>query len=496
MNDSAAPVSAAPAPRVLLSAHPEFGPRRVYAFGAALGCVAGLDFVAAILIAMGGVHIQHGLGASPEDFLWALTAYAVAAVVANLVLVQLAGRVSYRRFTLASLVLFGLGAAACALAGSLPALVAARALQGLGGGGLFAASRILAQFSSQPQERISLFWGFGLANFAMLALAPVLSGWLSGHFGWRALFALQAALVLPLLPLVRQLYPRREARSWPAVGRLDWAGVLAFALGALLAVHALEHLRFLSLVRLPALAAYLVVGLGLMAVMLHRFRRHPDPWLDPRRLGSRRYLAGLGFYALFYLVTGYWNFLAPSFLLHGLGFELATVGALLSAGALVTLGAVVVFHLVLPRIARKRRYIGLGYLTLAAAFLLLAQAARPGATPAAVLPALLLHGATPVLVLLQVAIMTFVDMPAEDFAHAYAFKSIVREIVNALGTGLAVLQLQHAARALQHGAAAGEALGAGLDPLAVTLAAGGILHGMAALCVLVAVLAVLQRALR
>lgn len=487
---------------VLLSAHPDFRPLRVYAFGATLGLVAGLDFVAAILIAMAGVQVQSGLGIAPRDFLWALTGYAVAAVVANLVLVQLAGRVSYRRFTLASLVVFILGALACAAAESLPALAAARALQGLGGGGLFAAARILAQFSSQPQERLSLFWGFGLANFALVALAPWLAGWLVAHHGWHTLFLLQAALAVPLLPLVALVYPRVERLPRRPLGQLDWPGVLAFAAGALLLVHALEHLRYLTLAEVPALAGYGTAGLALIALAMRRFARHPDPWLDPRRLTSRRYLMGLAFYGLFYLVTGYWNFLVPAFLVEGLGFGLPAVGGLLSLGALVTLGAVVVFHLSLPHVMRKRRYIACGYVGLALAFVLMAQAARPGASASAVLPAILLQGAMPVLALLQVAMMTFVEMPAEDFAHAYAFKNIVREIVNALGTGLAVLQLHHAAAAAEAAMRAATpqalvpALGDVVRQAAVSVAAGQILLGLAAGCLLVAVIAVVQRTLK
>lgn len=498
VSEQTARVGASGVRGVLLSAHPEFGAFRVYAFGAVLGLVAGLDFVATILIAMAGVQVQGGLGVAPRDFLWALTSYAVAAVVANLVLVQLAGRISYRRFTLVSLALFVLGSVACAMADTLLQLSLARAVQGLGGGGLFAASRILAQYSSQPQERLSLFWGFGLANFALVALSPWLAGWLISHHGWNMLFLLQAGFALPMLPLVLWLYPRVEHRPARSIGRLDWPGVLAFAAGALLLLHALEHLRFMTLSDLPALLLYAVAGSILIAVMMRRFRRHPDPWLDPGRLLSRRYLVGLGFYALFYLISGYWNFLIPAFLVQGLGFDLAKVGGLLSLGAAVTLFAVVVFHLLLPRLMRKRRYIALGYVGLAAAFVLMSLAARPGAGAAAVLPAILLQGAMPVLVLLQVAMMTFVDMPTEDFAHAYAFKNIVREIVNALGTGVAVLQFHQGTQLAQSALkqSAPEVGAPLLHQVAVTQATGEILLGMAAVCVVVAIVALVQRTLR
>lgn len=485
---SASPSSSvAPAPHApLLAAYPHLRAWRVYAFGAVLGLVASLDIVGAILIAMAGPRVQQGLGAGPREFLWAFTAYAAAAVVANLVLVQLAGRVSYRRFTLASLVVFTAGALGCAAASTLPELALARLVQGLGGGGLFAAARILAQYASQPRERLSLFWGFGLANFTLVALAPWLTAVLVTRHGWPLLFLLQAGLAVALLPLVLWLYPRTEPLPPRPMGRLDWPGVAAFAAGALLLVHALEQLRYATRAQGPMLAVYAVAGLALLAVVMHRFSRHPDPWLDPRRLASRRYLAGLVFYGVFYLVSGAWNYAVPAFLVEGLDYTLAEAGALLSLGGVVTLASVVAFHLALPRLMRKRRYIALGYVGLAASFALMALAARPDGSAALVPAAVLLQGAMPVLALLQVAMMTFVEMPTEDFAHAYAFKSIVREIVNALGAGLTVLQLHHG----------GEAAGAALQGLALRSAAGELLAGLALACLLVAAIAPAQRALK
>ena len=502
----------------LLSAHPQWAAWRVYAFGAVLGLVASLDIVGAVLIAMAGTQVQLGLHAEARDFLWAFTAYAAAAVVANLVLVRAAGRISYRGFTLASLAVFAAGSLACAASPSLAPLVAARALQGLGGGGLFAAARILAQYSSQPRERLSLFWGFGLANFTLVALAPWVTATLIAQHGWPLLFLLQAGLAVLLLPLVWLLFPRREAAvprgagaqadtatgtgtvaATGPMGALDWPGVAAFALGALLLVHALEQLRHLAPAQGPLLAGYVLAGLALLAAALRRFHRHPDPWLDPRRLASRRYLAGLAFYGIFYLVSGAWNYVVPALLVQGLHMPLPRAGALLSLGGAVSVAAVVVFHLSLPRVMRKRRYIALGYVGLAASFALMAQAAHSaGAAPAWALSALLLQGAMPVLALLQVAMMTFVEMPTEDFAHAYAFKSIVREIVNALGAGLTVLQLQHGSEAALVALETSSPALASADAQALALraAAGDLLGALALVCLLVAAVAVAQRALK
>ena len=93
----------------LLSQHPELSAVRVYMIGLALGCSTGVDFWASAMMGVAGTHIRGGVHASPEDFLWTLTSYAAAAVVANLMLRRLAHDISYRGFTMAGLVIAAAG---------------------------------------------------------------------------------------------------------------------------------------------------------------------------------------------------------------------------------------------------------------------------------------------------------------------------------------------------------------------------------------------------
>ena len=67
--------------RASLRAFPHFSSARVHAFGLALGLSTGLDFVSSQMMAVAGQHIQGGVHADPQAYLYAVTAYAVAAVV-------------------------------------------------------------------------------------------------------------------------------------------------------------------------------------------------------------------------------------------------------------------------------------------------------------------------------------------------------------------------------------------------------------------------------
>lgn len=144
----------------MLGKHPDLSAAQVYLFAFTLGCTTGVDFVASSMMGVAGTHIRGGIHASPEDFLWSLTSYAAAATVANLVLRRIAQDISYRGFTLLGLLIATVGAALCAVCNTPLELSLARAVQGLGAGGLFTASRIIIQLAAAREERRPLFLGF------------------------------------------------------------------------------------------------------------------------------------------------------------------------------------------------------------------------------------------------------------------------------------------------------------------------------------------------
>ncbi|KAF0812305.1 putative multidrug resistance protein EmrY [Andreprevotia sp. IGB-42] len=432
-----------PARPPLLASHPEMSGAHVYLFGLLAGLVTGVDFIAGAMIGIAGSHIRGGVHASPEEYLWAISGYAAAAVIANLIIGRIAHRISYRSYTLASLALFALGAVACAMSGNIDQLVAARIVQGLGGGGLFTAARVIVQLVSQPRERLALFWGFGIGANGLMALAPWVSAELVMRDGWNSVFLLQAAIAAALLPLVYFIYPRR-ANPPPdrTMGHLDWPAMLAFGFGTLLLLHGLQDLRYLRPGGVAGLLPWMLAGAAVVLFIAVRLHRHPDPWLDVRRLGSRRYLVGLAFYGLFYLINGGWSFLMASFLQEGMGFDFSTTGLLMTLGGGITLAATVVHTWQFPRVFGKRRVIACGFAVLAIAALWLSHMAMPGASVTVLLPAILLQGSTFVLIMVQVASMTYSDFDGADFAHAYQLKNILRELAGALGLGITSLLLQ------------------------------------------------------
>src|SRR5215510_35536 len=166
---------------------------------------------------------------------WILNAYTIVFAAALVPAGRLADRFGRRRFFFIGLLVFLGASAVCGAAGSVGVLVAARAVQALGGAMLVPASLglLLPEFPLERRATATALWG---ATGAVAAAAgPSLGGVLVDWQGWRAVFYVNLLIGLPaLLPARRLLHESREPRThFPdAIGAvLLGAGVGALALG-------------------------------------------------------------------------------------------------------------------------------------------------------------------------------------------------------------------------------------------------------------------------
>lgn len=489
-----------------------FGHRRRKVLGLTAGLIAGVDFLSISTVNFADTSISEGLGVPADAFLWVLTAYAAAGALMILLVERLTRMLHFRTLLLSGLALFVAGSLAAGFSQTLPQLVLARVVQGLGGGPLMTCARLLLQVSVPADGRRKQLSGFMLGIFIAAAPGPWLSAWLMQQGDWHALFFLLALFGSVVLLLTYLIVPG-GAHVSRDIGHLDLWSALALCLATMLWLHTLQDLRY----QRPdgALALHIGLAVGLFAVLWWRLRRHPDPWFDLNKLTSRRYLTGLLFYTLYYLVNGAVSILLPLYLLTGEGFNLETSGRLLSLAGLCTVLALPLYFRVARFLPDRRLVVATGFAMMALLMWLLGTAAT-GETPAtALLPLIVLKGLFPVLVVIQVAGLTFREFKHLDFAHAYALKNILRLLSNAVGAGLGQLAWQDVAAQGRaslvsrvdvfhpeaNPLAAGDPAGWGLlslqiDRQAALLAATQTFDLVAAGCVLFGGLILLQKALR
>ena len=120
--------------------------------------------------------------------------------------------------------LFALASAACALAPGTAALIAARAVQGVGAALMVPQSLAIISAAFPPEIRGRAIGTWAGAASVTTALGPAVGGFLIDSLGWRAAFWINLPLAVAVVLLARAHVP--ESRS-PAAGPIDWLGGVA-----------------------------------------------------------------------------------------------------------------------------------------------------------------------------------------------------------------------------------------------------------------------------
>ncbi|MEU3609432.1 MFS transporter [Streptomyces sp. NPDC035033] len=182
-------------------------------------------------------HIGEDLGADLAVLQWTVNAYML--TLAGLILLggSLGDRYGRRRVFVLGVVWFALASLLCGLAPNAGVLVAARALQGVGGALLTPGSLALIQASFHPDDRaraVGLWSGFGGVG---AAVGPFVGGWLVDGPGWRWVFLLNVPLAALCVPVALRHVP--ESRDEAARGRFDVLGAVLGAAALGLVTYAL-----------------------------------------------------------------------------------------------------------------------------------------------------------------------------------------------------------------------------------------------------------------
>ncbi len=211
--------------RVAEHAHPPSARTWVLA-GTVLG--SGLAFIDGSAVNLTLPVIQQALGGGVEAAQWIMNAYAL--LLSALVLAggAAADRYGRKRVFIAGVGVFLAASVICGLAPSLPVLIAARALQGVGAALLTPASLALLGAAYDAKGRGQAVGIWAGASGLTTALGPVLGGWLTQVISWRAVFFINlpvAALAVWLVAVHAK--ESRGERSGP----VDVAGAAAVTIG-------------------------------------------------------------------------------------------------------------------------------------------------------------------------------------------------------------------------------------------------------------------------
>ncbi|MFE2164978.1 MFS transporter [Streptomyces sp. NPDC059447] len=230
-------------------------------------------------------RIGEDLGADLAVLQWTVNAYLLTLSALILVGGALGDRFGRRRVFVLGVVWFAVGSLLCGIAPNAGVLVAARALQGVGGALLTPGSLALIQGSIRGQDRgraVGLWSGLGGVG---AAVGPFLGGWLVDGPGWRWVFLLNVPLAAVCVPVALRHVP--ESRDPQAHGRFDVAGAVLGAASLALVTYALIEAQAATA---PVIAAA-VAGVLLAVAFVWLERHRADPMVPPDIFRSRQFTA-------------------------------------------------------------------------------------------------------------------------------------------------------------------------------------------------------------
>jgi EmrB/QacA subfamily drug resistance transporter len=224
-----------------------------------------------------------------RDTTWVSVAYLIAITATVPLYGRLGDRYGRRDTLLVALAVFCAGSATCGLAVSLGMLVAARVLQGLGGGGLMVMAQSLIGELVPPRER-ARFQAYFASVFTLANVGgPLIGGLVVHHVGWRWLFLVN--LPLCLIAGWRLLRLPRGSGN-PAATPADPLGALAFASAVTVSLVWASFAGYRFGWTSPTGLILAIGSAVLWAVVITRELRRPDPFLPIELLRERsiRYL--------------------------------------------------------------------------------------------------------------------------------------------------------------------------------------------------------------
>ncbi|MFD4640778.1 MDR family MFS transporter [Lentzea sp. NPDC058436] len=381
--------------------------------------------------------LVRGFDTSLSTVQWVSTAYLLALACVVPLTRWANDRFGLKRSWIASMSMFLLGSLLCGLADSMPLLIAARVVQGLGGGMLLPTGQSILARHAGPARLARVMAIVGIPAMLGPLLGPILGGLILSSFSWRWIFIVNlpvGAVALALAAVVLRRGELGESRQ------IDVVGLCLLPPGLALLVYSITDFGSTTAVTAPV-AVSGGLGVALLAGFAFHALRTDHPLLDLRLLKNRAfraagssmflYLAGTN--AILFLIQLYYQFargasalrsavlVAPSAL--GAMLVLLVAGRLLErfgARAIVLSGLAMVALGVLPLV-----FVGpdTSELWLSAAWFVRGVGVGAAAT--------------------TLTTASYLTLRSKDIPNASTLISINQYVSGALGTAVVAVLLQH-----------------------------------------------------
>lgn len=262
-----------------------------------------------------------------RDVSYVVSAFILATTVASVPVGRAGDVFGAGRVLLAGLVVFTLGALAAARAGSLDALILARAVQGLGASAMLTMPLALVR-GTIPLAQTGRWMGLlGSLSAIGTATGPALGGFLVATHGWPSVFVAQIPLPILIFAMAARVLPNFPPSKGAA--RFDILGTITLAVTLLAICLVLSEPRSGQVWKMVPLGVVAAVGL---LFFIHIEKRARDPMIDIEQASDRILLKYLSSNGLISMIMMGLLVVGPFYLIRGAGLSTPAMGLVMSIG--------------------------------------------------------------------------------------------------------------------------------------------------------------------
>src|SRR5215475_2259459 len=240
-----------------------------------------------LVVATALTAIRRYLGASLSDLEWTVNAYTLSFAVLLMTAAALGDRLGRHRMFAAGLAVFAISSAACALAPDTAALIAARAVQGVGAAAIMPMALALLNGAFPPARRGWAIGIYGSVTGLAAVAGPILGGAVTQGLGWQWIFWINVPVALGAVPLVLA----RVAEATGPGGTVDVPGLALVTVAALGLTWGLVRGNAAGWASAETTAAF-AAGAAAIAGFVAWERRAAAPMLPVRLFRSPSFSAG------------------------------------------------------------------------------------------------------------------------------------------------------------------------------------------------------------